>query len=365
MYRAFFQLQDNPFSLTPDPDYLYLSASHREALAHLDYGVRERKGFIEIVGAPGTGKTTLCRLFLDRAEAKTRTAYIFNTFLTDVELLRAVNDEFGLPATGRDRKELTDALNRFLIDVAAEGGNAVLLIDEAQNLTLEALEQLRMLSNLETATEKLLQVVLVGQPELHARLCRPELAQLNERIAVRHRLEPLDAEECAAYVRHRLRVAGWRGLPQIEPAALAAVHRYSGGIPRRVNVICDRALLVAFSTGANRVGKAELRRAQEELGVLDAPPAAPSCPQKRRLPALPRRAPRWVAAGVLAALLGAGGWWWFAGLPWQEARAAHEDTLREGGVNSGRAADQRRVIKVDQSQRLALEHETGDGTSLK
>lgn len=347
MYRAFFQLQDNPFSLTPDPDYLFLGASHREALAHLDYGLRERKGFIEVVGAPGTGKTTLCRLFLERAAANMRTAYIFNTFLNEIELLRAVNDEFGLDSAGRDRKELTDALNRFLIDVAAGGGQAVLLIDEAQNLSHEALEQLRMLSNLETATEKLLQVVLVGQPELHARLRRPELAQLSERVAVRHRLEPLGREECAAYILHRLKVAGWRGVPQIEPKALEAVYDYSGGVPRRVNIICDRALLVAFSAGSARVTRAEVARAKAELEVLDAPVAeGPASRRGTWLTTLaPWLRPRWVAVGALAAALVACGWVWLEGVRWREASAAPE-----------RAAQ---VVRVDEGGRAALQEANG------
>ncbi len=315
MYREFYQLQDNPFGVTPDPDYLFLSASHQEAHDHLFYGVRERKGFIEVIGAPGTGKTTLCRLFLERVGHQTRTAYLFNTFLSDVELLRAVCEEFGLRPQGGDRKALTDTLNRFLIDVAAEGGNAALVIDEAHNLQADALEQLRMLSNLETATDKLLQVVLVGGPELHARLLRPELKRLNERIAVRHRLEPLKPEECEAYLMHRLRVAGWRGRPQVEAEAVRAIQRWSGGVPRRINLLCDRSLLGAFIRGGQRLEAADVKRARQELEALDQVPE----PYRLRLaeaagPMLGRlRQPGWAAAGLLAVVLGAGGFAWSRG----------------------------------------------------
>jgi len=383
MYRAFYQLQDNPFSLTPDPDYLFLSASHQEALDHLDYGVRERKGFIEIVGAPGTGKTTLCRLFLDRAGHHTRTAYIFNTYLSDVELLRTICDEFGLKPEAAERKALTDAINRFLIDVAAEGGNAVLLIDEAQNLSHEALEQLRMLSNLETATEKLLQVVLVGQFELHARLKRPELAQLNERIAVRHRLEPLGRGECEAYIVHRLGVAGWQGVPDIAPEALDAVWRHSGGVPRRVNIICDRALLVAYAAESTRLTGAEVARAMAELQVLDLPAASRPVAAAPRVavarvaeprdiaPVPPRQvgapeagcvcptsgrsvarsvarsiahsiAHSWLGACVLGLAIVAGGWAWFQGASAREPEP-------------GMSAASRHVVRVDDKQRVALD----------
>jgi general secretion pathway protein A len=350
MYRAFFQLQDNPFSLTPDPDYLFLSTSHQEAYNHLIYAVRERKGFAELIGGPGTGKTTLCRLFLDRADHKTRTAYVFNTFLSDLELLQAISEEFGLGAGPKDRKGLTDRLNRFLIDVAAEGGNAVLLIDEAQNLPQEALEQVRMLSNLETATEKLLQVVLVGSPELHARLGRPELGQFNERVAVRHRLQPLRRAECEAYIMHRLKVAGWRGLPQIETAAIEAVYRFSAGVPRRMNIICDRALLVAFTRGSYRVTGADVERARSELEVLDAPvgESAPGSAYRAgflagRLPMLTRLRQSWAAACLLVTLMGIGGFWaWFGG-----------GGKRQAGALEGQPV--RQVHKIEQSQRLALE----------
>ncbi len=343
MYRAFFQLQDNPFSLTPDPDYLFLSASHREAFNHLLYGVQERKGFIEVIGGPGTGKTMLCRLFLDRMGSRTRTAYVFNTFVSDIELLAAISEEFGLKARGLDRKGLVDQLNRFLIDVAAEGGNAAVLIDEAQNLPLEALEQVRMLTNLETATEKLLQVILVGSPELHAKLSRPELRSLNERVAVRYRLRPLDRAECESYVRHRLEVAGWRGLPQIDSAAFEAAYRYSAGAPRRINVICDRALLVAFTRGSRQVSEADILRARSELEVLDASGGEPAAcgallaaGYQERAAVFRRLRQPWAAACLLIALLGIGGWAWFA-----DGRAEESQPVRQ-------------VHQIETGQRLAL-----------
>jgi general secretion pathway protein A len=379
MYRDFFQLNERPFTLTPAQSFLFLSASHQEALNHLLYGVRERKGFIEVIGEPGTGKTSLCRHFLDSVEADTHTAYIFNTRLSDVELLRAINEEFGLATKSKDRKELTDSLSRFLMKTAAKGGNAVLLIDEAQSLTDDALEQLHMLSNLET-TEKLIQIVLVGQPELHAKLSRPELRHLNERVVVRHRLEPLSRAECESYIMHRLRVAGWRGVPQIEAAAVAAVWKCSDGLPRRINVICDRALLVAFNRASHRVEKADIGQARTEVDALDG--LGGSLLSRLALPKPPEgswtegswtegfrtegswtegfrtegswmerlRRP-WAAACVLALVIGAGGWW-FGGSSRHQAQAQVQAELESAAV--------RQACKIDQAQKLVLE-EQGKG----
>ncbi|MFH0810180.1 MAG: AAA family ATPase [Pseudomonadota bacterium] len=337
MYRDFFQLQDNPFGVTPDPDYLFTSTNHQEAFDHLLYGVRERKGFIEVIGAPGTGKTMLCRLFLDSMDHGTRTAYVFNTYLSDMELLQAIGDEFGLRPTGRSRKELIDCLNRFLIDVFAEGGNAVLLIDEAQNLSAEAFEQLRMLSNLETTTDKLLQVVLVGQPELHAALVQPELRQLNDRIAVRYRMQALNRDECEYYIRHRLKVAGGRDLPRIEPEAIDAIHEYSGGIPRKINTICDRALLVAFIANSRRLELDHVRQARSELELLDDADHLEGEPPRAEDPSPRRGWFRQLTAGcLLLGVVGAGGWMWSRHLAGQAeqgpVRCVYKIKQPEGGL---------------------------------
>jgi general secretion pathway protein A len=248
MYATYFGLQENPFNLTPDPKYLFMSQCHNEALDHLLYGINQRKGFIAIVGDIGTGKTTLCRALLSQVDDATKTALIFNTCMSESELLKTINQEFGISPSGPSvsRKEQIDRLNRFLLNNFANGGNAVLVFDEAQNLTPPLLEQIRMLSNLETEREKLIQIVFVGQPELKALLSSPSLRQLNERISVWYELKGLDRQEMQSYVEHRLVVAGSRGNVRFNKRALNAVHAYSQGIPRRINAVCDRALLIAY-----------------------------------------------------------------------------------------------------------------------
>jgi general secretion pathway protein A len=232
MYEAFYGLSEPPFRLTPDPHYLYLSTHHREALGHLLFGIREGTGFIAVTGDIGTGKTTLLRALLRDLEANTIVGYIFNPALSDLELLQTVNSEFSLPAASTSKKELVDELNRFLVAQKLAGKRVVIIVDEAQNLPPATLEQLRLLSNLETETTKLLQIVLVGQPELKQLLGRPELAQLNQRITLRWHLEPLDRAETARYIAHRLRIAGGPGTADIfSPGALRLIYRYSGGRP--------------------------------------------------------------------------------------------------------------------------------------
>ncbi len=254
MYSSFFGLNENPFSLTPDPKYLYLSKQHREALNHLIYGINERKGFIVISGGIGTGKTTLCRVILANLDPKIDSALIFNSYVTDIELLEAVNQEFGINMEGleRGKKNYIDALNRFLLDNFASGRNAIILIDEAQNLSLEVLEQIRMLSNLETEKEKLLQIILVGQPELQEKLKSPALKQLNERITVRYELTHLAEEDIHNYIEHRLAVAGNKGNLNFSDAACRRIYRHSSGNPRRINAVSDRALLIAFTKYSNQ-----------------------------------------------------------------------------------------------------------------
>jgi general secretion pathway protein A len=265
MYLSFFQLEEFPFSLTPDPRFLFMSRSHREAFDHLLYGIHQRRGFIEVVGGIGTGKTTLCRAILEELEGKVATALIFNTFLSEMELLRAINQEFGIDATGKTRKELIDVLNRFLIQQLTNGGNACLILDECQNLRVSVLEQIRMLSNLETNNEKLLQIVLVGQPEFHQLLKSQTLSQLDERIQVRSFLEPLTDEDTRTYIVHRITVAGSRGDIQFSDGALRVIYDYSQGNPRRINTLCDRCLLVAYAEGTFAITRKQAQRALEEL----------------------------------------------------------------------------------------------------
>lgn len=268
MYAAYFGLKENPFKLSPEPGYLFLSEQHRDALNYLIYGIREKKGFVMISGGIGTGKTTVCRTLLARLDASVETALIFNTAVSDVELLESVVREFGIEMSGRPatRKTYVDALNDFLLGNFAAGKNAVLLIDEAQNLSHGVLEQIRMLSNLETEKEKLLQIILVGQPEIKETLALPALRQLNERITVRFDLRPLGAPDVAAYILHRLEVAGGPGRISFTRGAYRLIGDFSEGIPRRINALCDRALLIAYTQNACRIDRRVIRLAAKDIG---------------------------------------------------------------------------------------------------
>jgi general secretion pathway protein A len=277
LYEEFFQFKEQPFSLTPDPRFIYLSPGHQEALEHMLYGVKQRRGFILVSGNIGAGKTTLTRLLIDQLEDQAQVALIFNTFLNEIELLRAINREYGLRADCSSREELVQILNSFLIRQLSSGGNAVLVIDEAQNLSVPVLEQVRMLSNLETDSRKLIQIILVGQPELAKTLSRSDLAQLNQRITVRCHLGPLSREDTVRYIHHRLSVAGPLSPARFDPKTFALIHRFSEGVPRRINALCDRALLVAFARGSHRITRAFIRQAQRELtGPVKIPGTVPS-----------------------------------------------------------------------------------------
>ncbi len=270
MYEAFYGLSEPPFRLTPDPHYLYLSTHHREALGHLLFGIREGTGFIAVTGEIGTGKTTLLRALLRDLEANTVVGYIFNPALSDLELLQTINSEFSIPALSTSKKELVDELNRFLVAQKLAGKRVVVIVDEAQNLPPATLEQLRLLSNLETETTKLLQIVLVGQPELKLLLGRPELAQLNQRITVRWHLEPLDRAETARYVAHRLRIAGGPSTADIFSAgAVRVLYRYSGGVPRLINIAAHRALLAGYTREQRVISAALMRHVIVELRTDD------------------------------------------------------------------------------------------------
>ncbi len=268
MYAAYFGLKENPFKLSPEPGYLFLSEQHRDALNYLIYGIKEKKGFILISGDIGTGKTTLCRTLLNLLEDSVETALIFNTAISDVELLETVVAEFGIeiPRETGTKKAYVDALNGFLLQNFAAGRNAVLLIDEAQNLSHGVLEQIRMLSNLETEKEKLLQIILIGQPELKATLTKPALRQLNERITVRYDLRPLSAGEVVAYIHHRLSVAGGPGKVSFTKGAYRLVDDFSEGIPRRINALCDRALLIAYTKNIVKIDRKIIRHAARDIG---------------------------------------------------------------------------------------------------
>lgn len=265
MYTDFFGLHEKPFELSPDPRYLFLSASHREVLGHLIYGIEQGEGFIAITGEVGTGKTTLCRTLLERLGSDSEVAFLFNPHLEPAELLKSINAEFGLSTFGHSIPELVDVLNEFLLDKRAQGRSVLLIVDEAQTLSIETLEQIRLLSNLETRTSKLLQIVLLGQPELDDKLESHELRQLRQRIAVRWHLGPLAGAETRDYVHHRLRIAAGRECRVFTDAALASIHRLSGGVPRLINVLCDRALLAAYGDNVRQVDRARVGAVAREV----------------------------------------------------------------------------------------------------
>jgi general secretion pathway protein A len=304
MYLSFFGLSEKPFAITPDPRYLYLSERHAEALAHLLYGINESGGFIQLTGEVGTGKTTVVRTLLSRLPQHADVAVILNPRVTPVEFLLTICEELGLPIEDADRdsvKQMVDALNRRLLSAHAEGRRIIVIVDEAQNLSAEVLEQVRLLTNLETPTQKLLQIILIGQPELRELLDRNDLRQLAQRITGRYHLNPLSRDETHGYVRHRLRVAGAVG-EIFTTGALHEVHRLAAGIPRVINVSCDRALLGAYTQETRKVTAALVRRAAGEVYGRRFAPLW-----------LGRTAAAFAVAGVLATLLIA----WNAWHAWQ------------------------------------------------
>lgn len=265
MYKAFYGLSDNPFSIAPNPHYLFLSDRHREALAHLTYGLGETGGFVLLTGEVGTGKTTVSRCLLGQLPDNTDTAFILNPSLTELELLATLCDELKISyGENPTLKQLTDHLSRFLLANHEKGRNTVLIIDEAQHLRAEVLEQLRLLTNLETDTKKLLQVILIGQPELQLLLKRQELRQLAQRITARYHLLPLNEDEIALYVLHRLQVAG-RFEPLFTRKAIKVLHKYSGGIPRLINLLCERALMAGYAQSKVPIDHHMVRQAAAEV----------------------------------------------------------------------------------------------------
>ncbi|MFH1411147.1 MAG: XrtA/PEP-CTERM system-associated ATPase [Candidatus Omnitrophota bacterium] len=264
MYLDFYGLKENPFNVTSDPNFLYLSHTHREALAHLSYGIEQRKGFVEITGEVGAGKTTLCRALLNQLDSKTKTSLIFNPSLPENQLLEAVLSDFGIEPERKSKVAFIKQLNEFLLEQLSLGNNAVLIIDEAQNLRKTTMETIRMLSNLETEKEKLLQIVLVGQPELQDKLDSPDLLQLRQRIGVKFHVRALEKEELAQYIDHRLFVAGAKEKPIFSDKAVEGIYVYSKGIPRIINIVCDRALLLGFVEETREIEEDVVRRSIEE-----------------------------------------------------------------------------------------------------
>ncbi|MDT8440969.1 MAG: AAA family ATPase [Desulfuromonadales bacterium] len=294
MYESFFGLDEKPFNLTPNPHFLFLSEAHSEVYAHLLYGVENRSGFIMVSGEVGTGKTTILRSLLGNLDPSVyRIAFIFNPKLNASELLQSIAREFEIELPSTSRQELFDALSACLLEENRQGRVPVLVIDEAQNLSGDVLEQIRLLSNLETETAKLIQIVLVGQPELERQLNDPSLRQLNQRIAVRYRLTPLDSRQTGDYVLHRLKIAGRPDGNVFADGVLARIHRLSGGVPRMINLICDRAMLCAFSDGRGIVLAGDVRQAYRELTGL---PARPAFNWQTKSP--------WALVGLLLLLVG-------------------------------------------------------------
>jgi general secretion pathway protein A len=274
MYEEYYGFVEKPFSLTPDPKYLYKSESHANAFELLQYAIRRREGFVVITGDIGTGKTTLCRAILEQLDRRTFTALVLNPFLSEEDLLRLILQDFGVVSReelkggrlrGVSKQDLIDTLNEFLLSLLPLRARALLIIDEAQNLPHQVLEQIRILSNLETDKEKLLQIVMVGQLNLKEVLRSPELRQLDQRVSIRYDLRPLTSAETAAYVAHRLTIAGGGSAVSFAPNALELVHRCTGGIPRLINLVCDRALLGAYSERSTRIGPPMVRKAASSL----------------------------------------------------------------------------------------------------
>ena len=316
MYTSFFGLQEKPFAITPDPRYLYLSERHAEALAHLLYGINEAGGFIQLTGEVGTGKTTVIRSLLEQLPGHADVALILNPRVTPAEFLLTICEELHVPVPESGQgstKTLMDLLGRHLLDTHARGRRVVLIVDEAQNLSTQTLEQVRLLTNLETATTKLLQIILIGQPELRELLDQPDLRQLAQRITGRYHLNPLSEDESAGYVKHRMRVAGATA-EVFTPSALREIHRLSGGIPRVINVICDRALLGAFTQEDHRAGATLVRQAASE--VYGRPVPAPWL--------------KWTTAAAVAAALAlvAVGVWTFT----TQRTARTTDAVRDGAA---------------------------------
>ncbi|MFH1977001.1 MAG: AAA family ATPase [Pseudomonadota bacterium] len=283
MYEDFYGLREKPFNLTPDPRFLFLSESHRVALEHLLYGITQKEGFMLIVGDVGLGKTTLCRFLMEKLGEDTETALILNPQISEEELLAGILSEFGITSSETGKKGMVDRLNRFLLEKLASNRKVAVIVDEAQNLSLSVLEQIRLLSNLETEKEKLLQIILLGQPELQEKLKLPVLRQLNQRISIRCHLRPLGKNETLKYIEHRLMIAGSKGDIAFSKRAISLIFKRSKGIPRLVNLISDRALLGGYSKQTNHITPGIVKRAIESLGGEEVFPSGFPFPPFKRL----------------------------------------------------------------------------------
>ncbi|MFO7577095.1 MAG: AAA family ATPase [Pelovirga sp.] len=356
MYKEYFGLKEDPFSIAPDPQFLYMSDQHREALAHLIYGMKVDSGFVLLTGEVGTGKTTVCRCLLGQIPADSEVAFVLNPKLTVLELLATLCDELGIehPADSTSVKQFVDRLNVFLLEAHSRGKKTVLIIDEAQNLSTDVLEQIRLLTNLETDKRKLLQVVMLGQPELNQLLERPELRQLAQRVTARYHLEPLSRQELAGYLTYRLGVAGVER-PLFSKATIQRLYRLSGGVPRLINLICDRALLGAYVRGENLVSPRLLSLAAAEVfGKKE---------NRRRW----RRLVGQAALVVLLVTVAAFGLNLLAGylpVPWSEPPAVLHDEIP---VEAGEVADMSTAAleetPEDRDRQLALVDEVAAATT--
>jgi general secretion pathway protein A len=269
MYKEFYGLKEMPFNITPDPHFLFLSPSHQEALQHLRYGITEKKGFIVLTGEVGCGKTTICRYLLNEMEgSEVETALIMNPRVSETQLLQAILRELGVEEVRQSRQECLEQLNAHLLALIGKGKDIVVIIDESQNMSFQALEHIRLLSNLETNTQKLLQIILIGQPELKEKIQHRDLRQLRQRILVHYDLQPLSREETEKYIRYRLILAGSNGRPEFSPGAMKLIYRHTGGIPRLINNLCDKALLSAYTKSRDTVSWWDVRRARKEVKSL-------------------------------------------------------------------------------------------------
>ena len=265
MYRKFYELKELPFNVTADPNFFYLSKKHKEAFSYLSYGIKEKKGLIEITGEVGTGKTTLCKALINHLNQETKTAFILNPNLPTTQLLQAIIEDFGLLIKKRSKISLLSEFNKFLLEELTSNHNVILIIDEAQNLNLRQLEEIRLLSNFETTKQKLIQIILVGQPELHDKLNQFELRQIKQRIAVRYSITPLGTDEIAEYIQHRLNIAGSNSNNIFSSSAIDRIFDFSKGVPRLINILCDRALLAGFALEKREIDDKIIDKCIEEL----------------------------------------------------------------------------------------------------
>src|SRR4051812_32829152 len=358
MYESFFGLKDKPFALTPNPKFVFYSQQYREAEGQLRYGISNREGFMLVTGQPGTGKTTLCRDLMEKLDrTKVQSALIFNPFLNAHEMLVALLGEFGVTAPPQStRKDLIDRLNQFLLAQLVLGKHCVAIFDEAQHLSTEFLEQIRVLSNLETEQEKLLQIILVGQPELLDKIRTPGMAQLDQRVSIRCRLTFLSDQETDRYIHHRMNVAGARGQVRFEPKAIAETFRASTGVPRLINLVTDRALLAAYTEQSRDIKAAHVRKGVQALRGEEPEIARPG---EKPAPAMARRpADRWRVAALvflLVVLAGVGGAsLWPRESAEQQAEALYWRGAMPRSTQDGESAFRELVEKFPDSPRIPV-----------